>query len=372
MRKIKYRIISVVFVSFVLMTGCEKTPTSVKNNINKYKKNKSLKNITVEYSDVNKLKETDLSKIKVIGNNLVLPKTANTERIKDVYIIKGKKNKGFFQKEEIIRQVFNIDKEKKLSKVKYDNGNTKEYSNKLYIGFKDDGWLSFIKRYDETYEKNVENLNYGEYQSYYLQRGEIDNNRILDYVKKASEEYNRINLNKELEFNPSCVCIFNGSGDIRIEGTYCYDGIDFSNEYIIKNEKGKEKYFRTDYLFIELSMEEDKSLSSSVQTGGFNIIKKERLDKVVSLQTAIDIVSVKLSGFKNVKICEIRPIYLSADSIKESKKSIEAHPYYLFKIDTHKKAIEYNKYAHILVSMENGSYFDDISMNGGKNILEEK
>ncbi len=106
--------------------------------------------------------------------------------------------------------------------------------------------------------------------------------------------------------------------------------------------------------------------------GGIEIIEKEEVDRVVSPVSAARLVEAELSGFRKVKIEEIRPMYDLELEYGINKKEYFAKPgrkmklvpVYCFMIKKRgadEDGIESNCYSYIKVNMINGEIYSNLS-----------
>lgn len=361
----KLRKIVAVLMALICLTSCEKVPQKVLDNQKNYKQNNQVAKSKVEYCTLDELKKTDITRIKY--DNLKLPKEVYFDNIQGVYKIEGRVPEGFLNKKKQILSDFGLSETLELTKeeqLSVDEGLS--YSKDFYIGFNDAGVLSYMKENDEN------NTFYDDCFSYYYltQKKNRENKQFKKLIAQAEKDVKKDLWDSRIDFIPEYVSLSNKDKKATVCGTFGYKGIGLFSLYTYRMIKGKTSPSKWDMVKCLYNMEEGISYEGYYQTAGCVINKTHKINKVVSLKSAIRIVSDKLSGFSEVRIRDIYPSYLCVKKAMSkgwpytSGKEVKFRPVYIFRVKHLEGNRKYDETGDLIffVDMITGEYSDDLFM----------
>ena len=360
---------SLLLLSFfaLSLTSCKKAPMQVLENKNNYNQNKQVSDFEIKYCDLKSLKRTDISRIRY--DNLSLPKEICLDSIKGIYMINGRVPKDCLNNKKKVMDEFSLEESLQMKKEEMAGEKALTHQGESYLCIMDSGLVSYIrnnnKELPEFDESNAD---------FYYMNNKKDRNVsfVKEIIEQAKKDDKKSLRPKNLEYIPKYVAVAKKDNQVLVQGTYGYKGMELLNSYTVRKIKGHISPAKYEYINSIYSTNKEIVLEHYFQTSGCEIRDTKEVRKVVSLDSAIHIVSNKLSGFKKVNIREIVPVYmcLKEDTCKEfvysAGKKLKFRPVYLFKIKSvdDKKSFEESTYVNLVVDMVTGEYFDDLAIRG--------
>lgn len=352
----KKSVLAVLGVVLTLVSGCSKTPAGVLKGMNEYRKNKEI-SADVKFKSIESLKKERIDKCKVNDGNLILPTKVCLDSIQNVYLLEGTYIE-LDDKELVMKRLglSNNDKWQEEEEETY-----KIYINEsipnTYVGFTSRGDLSFAHNTNEDWidDKKKDDVLYG--------KKDISQSNEAMY-QDAEKMFESIKFTDSFTLKPERIRYYKaGKKELK---QYCwlldYKGLPLSN-YFVTDKKGTNFSLVNSYKALYY---QDGSIKLIALVNPFKIEKENQQKKVVSLQSAVNLVSKKLSGFGKVKISEIRPEYAVYKKYGKNTK-VKARPVYTFRVrTTEKNEKEEFAYFSIRVDMITGKITDNLGVNGLK------
>ena len=302
-----------IFLSvFVLcLTSCKKAPEQVLDNKKNYNSNKQVSDFKIKYCTLNELKKTDISKIKY--KNLDLPKEVYLDDIKGIYLFDGRVPKDYLKRKNQILSEFGLNKSVPLKKDIMRAEKALVYDSESYLCFLESGEMSYLR------DGNKELPSFDESNSdyYYLYNKKTrKDKKIIEILKQVEKDDKKGLRDSKLDYIPKYIALEKNGDSVYVHGTFGYKGIGLLDSYtekIIKKRISPAKYEYINHIY---EKKDSFTLNHYYQTPGCEVLKTKKVNRIVSLESAVHIVSNKLSGFHKVGIMEIVPVYMC---LKEDK-----------------------------------------------------
>lgn len=134
----------------MLLCGCKQTPDVVKNRMKDYGDNSQLKSEDISYFTLSDLKKTDINKIKVDLDNMILPDKVNFSEIKSISLLDLSYEDVFAEKNrELLTELFNVDENCRLDDTEYQGAKSINYKNdKQELSILDNGFYTYFSGFD--------------------------------------------------------------------------------------------------------------------------------------------------------------------------------------------------------------------------------
>lgn len=397
--KISSKVMIVCLFVLLIMTGCQSTPEKVKQNMNKYGDNKYENGITLNYCDVDKLKETDMSDCVSRDDNIEYPKSINFSKISTVETGTFRFVSDYVENAEYYNELFkmpDVNGESFSGKLKGDTGVTYEDKvNKKYLYIGNGGTISYVNQgfYDGSYECDMSQ----KIEKIYIDRGEstdrvlnLNGEKVnlddeLNYALKSSKEFI-----PDDSFNSHVRTVFirkdtKGNDLVSMNVVFDYKGVvlDFFGGHISVNEEFDSTVNEMDN-FINVAFAKKNDIGFMNVNGILNVEKSEPVNKVIDFSTVVKIFENKMATFNKLRVLEIEPVYMlkpvynSADGeyYAAGGNEVKFTPVYSFLIqckcqDDNSAAgvLEANDVAYVNVNMITGEVTTDM---GEKNFATKK
>lgn len=371
----KKRFLIVAFLICISVNSCKKAPEAVKNHIKNYGENSQMKKVENKYVEVEELRNIDLDSYKKRYENLQLPNYIDIAEISSICEMKGIYKDDYIKRRKELWNSFGLENIVKVEKWDSLNVKGRNWYGNTYISGTNNGFFSYFNDIEKYSSLNADS------EKYYLMRDENVKNEtvvrdgmeisISDVVSDSKKEYRSDLVSREFEFKPLYIEFKDDNQTLSVEGSFSYKGIPFMSNYISAKMRGRE-LFKTG-MSVDLDYKEGNKLVGYTSESMLTLTNKKHISKVLSLQSALDKVSKKLSGFNMVKIDEIKLVYCIIPERNEEHMEIEKGdkvtiiPAYNMMVRTNDKdADELNGYFNILVDMQTGEEIDDIGRNGLK------
>ena len=312
----------------------------------------------------NQVKKEETAKIKLKDENIVLPPNTNLNLINNVYTLQGKRT--CIKNREKLLEIYNLPKNNKWKEYKESYYSLYEYTGlgrEKYFGYTDIGEISYLEDYGKECKDGYETVS--------IYPNNKDNNlpvgMSVEEIKDLIEsKYEKVRLHDYYDVDLETIAIkkIDNRTVLDVDCLMSYKGVPFSSYTYLYNKKNH--VCAGELSYYTLRIDENKNVLSQVISDKFEITKSEKQKKVVSLESAANIVSNKLSGFKKVRISEIRAEYVISE-IEGLNGVFQARPVYNFRVrSTRKDEKADDAYFNLRVDMVNGKLTDDMGMNGLK------
>ena len=349
--------IFLVCLALVLLSGCAKTPDEVKANMRGYNANTSLPgDSNSEYSDAAGLFDGEEEVLNGTYQNLTMPKRISARPVKSIPVITFRQTDNFeryykeimslfFDKVTLSRQNIIYDKAKHYNDISgyyFDNK-----SERIHAAVDASGSVTVFRKksYDSIYQhKTYErvkiihtDLREDTDVSFKLSGEDYSIKNAIQYVNDWIKR-NWAKYEPKFTFRVKTLIVRKlGGGNyyyqIRVEKLL--DGIPLDESGIMRtarDEKNSMPYFARTFNYIEIEMFEPNTISYfDNDLGNFTVESIDNsIKRYISLQGAARLVEKKLSGFKNIKISDIKLKYILCpkyDHIGKRDKSDSPNAY---------------------------------------------
>ena len=370
----------VVLCSAAFLTACQKMPDSVAEQQKHYGENPIIENVELQYCTLEQLKETKMSDITYVPDNMILPEQVDFSAAEEVDILELAFYKDYMQQRDEIAEEFSIlypvwedfsgalhgytsslfdDAQKSEHLSVSDNGQIILLKKRVYEDLGDSNGISIEKiiRYPKTVstedicclkQEKVAVKDVIEWMERYLKECPVLSHdfayRVQTvYVRELADSTERVSALATLSYKGLVLDYFGG-------------GIQFVDNY--------PKVGQMD-AFVELTMDSMGQIDGFSNNGQFVVTSVEKLEKVVSPETAIRLVEKEISGFQEMEIADIKLLYAlypeydykaGTEYYGAPGNVVRARPVYSFMIaygqdDSEVSIIENNTFCYVNVDM---------------------
>lgn len=342
---VKRKIFVIVMLSTLVLSGCQETPEKVKDNMKEYGENKQLEDSEIIYCDVSELK--DINSYNISGN-ITYEGNIDFSKIKDVSVLNLAIEEDYLndKNKDKYTTLFNVDNSiyEEMDAGNSDLGKSISYeSDNKYLNIMENGGMAHMSRrvYDSADNTVIEKYNIDKDDvtdvTVQIEGGEVNIAEVCNKVENWLDQnmtvegidYKISNVNvRELDDN-------NDVKWLAMCAEYEYEGIRLNNYTGLMVTENDD--YTTDKLatnaatLIEYDGIDDVPCYFS-RNYHFKLESAEKVDKIVSFESAVQILKEKLSGFGVFHISEIMPLYMLklTDKSEGPGKLIEARPAYTF------------------------------------------
>lgn len=388
------RLRALVFLcSVAFLTACQKMPDSVAEQQKHYGENPIIEDVEIHYCTLKQLKETAMSDITYVPDNMILPEQVDFSEIEEIDILELAFYKDYMQQKDEIAEAFGIphpvwedfsgvlhgdtsssfdDAQKSEYLLVGDNGLISLLRNKVYEDLGDSDGISIKKiiRYPKTAsaedicslkQEKVAVKDVIEWMEQYLKECPVLNHdfayRVQTvYIRELTDSTDRVSALATLSYKGLVLDYFGG-------------GIQMVDNY--------PKVAQMD-AFVDLNMDSMGQLDGFSNNGQFIIISVEKLEKVVSPETAIRLVEKKISGFQEMEIADIKLLYAlypeydykaGTEYYGAPGNVVRARPVYSFMIaygqdESAVNILENNTFCYVNVNMVTGEITTNTERKG--------
>lgn len=350
MRKLKQKALFAGLCFGLFLSGCQKTPEQVEENMSWYGDNPQINESEVTYCTVVELREMKMPDCGEAA--LKFPASVDFSRVEEVGVLRLSWVKNFLSEDNVKKyaDLFGVDRDKFQVGGMMREGDTLEYDNgkDKYMNISEDGGMAqgFGVSYDPQKNK-VE-------RKYKLDEEDISGVTVrladgeVNLAKLCQDTENWLETNMPvsgLHYKVSDAWVRKenrraNDDPVRVVSMcaeYDYMGMRLNNHTMSLDEE--DENFHTKTLTASMSVLLDYETQGIPcffsQNGFFAVASSEPVEKVVDLASAVRVVKEKLSGFGAIQITKILPIYALyyEDNAKTSQADIEARPVYAFMIE---------------------------------------
>ncbi len=336
-----------------LLCGCQEVPEGVKENMEEYGENQQKKESEITYCSIEELRNAEIPDIDT--GSIRLPESVDFSDVEGAALLHLSCYKDFTKESNVEKyaELFGVDKDgfvEGITDITY--GKTKKYENKEdqeYVCLLKSGGLVHMGGwaygeglvpgiYEKGYDLRKDDITDVEVE---LRDGAANLSELCGETEAWLEE----NMPMEgLRQQVANVVVRRPEGE---EGTarrvamcveYDYQGIHFNNHTngrMEKEEGGYEEKLVTESAFTMLDFDTRGIPQFYSRNEGFGVDGAEPLEQVVSFESAVRILSEKISGFGVFHITDVLPLYdlyPDFDAGVEGRK-IEARPVYAFLVE---------------------------------------
>lgn len=313
-----------VFLIIVLFAGCQKMPDEVKEQQKEYGDNPIKEEVELQYCNLEQLKQTSLSDIDYVPDNMVLPETVDFSQIEDVALLELAFVDDFTEKKNQIAEQFGIENPEWERNDGQLNGDSWfQYENtgaSQYLALEDNGQISFLQNavYSDLGEENAAKINkilrypniasaddvcslnqekisikdLAAWIEQYLQDSpivsqEFDYRAQTIYIRERASGEERISILAGLLYNGILLDYFGGSIDM----------IDDIPKVVQMDAS------------VELEMDSVGTIDRITNQGQFVLKSRQSGEKFVNLESAIRLAEKEISGFQKLEIADIKLLY---------------------------------------------------------------
>lgn len=394
-KKIVTQKVFIFLIAMVFLAACQKMPDSVAEQQKHYGENPIIDDVELQYCTPEQLRKTQMSDITYVPDNMILPEQVDFSEIEEVSLLELTFYKDYISKRDEIAEFFGVSNpiwedftgvlHGDIASI-YENAQKSEY---LLVG--DNGLLSLLKNrlYDDFSGEDSDTVLPKRVIRYpdtvigedlcNLRQEKVAVKDIVDWMEGyleacpvLSHDFTyRIQTVYIRELSDSADRVF-ALATLAYKGVkldYFGGGIDFIDNY--------PKVGRMD-AYVELEMDSMGQVDEMLNNGQFLITSAESLGELVSLETAIQLVEKKLSGFQEMEIADIKALYAlypeydykaGTEYYAAPGNVVRARPVYSFMIaygqdDSGTGVTEGNTFCYVNVDMVSGEVTTNIEEKG--------
>lgn len=376
--------------------GCQKTPQEVLERMDSYGTNNQMESQEIEFYTLEELKQEKDFQFDFVPDNMKLPEHVDFSEMESIEILHMSDKENYLENQEKILELFGIDKNslnREQSDSVSDISRTVVYdssADRKYSAISDDGFVSFISGLSYEYIKG--NAQYkGILAKYDLDTDDISGKKVefadgeadIALVRDSAERW--LNENMPLDYgeyhiSDAYVRELEFSGKTEQQLSFyvelSHKGIRF-NSYGITWSEEERSQIKTECYGHDLTYDDiGKPTYFSTVYSQLKVDSVESVEKIVSLKSAVRLVNEEMSGFQELKISKVIPLYvLYPVYITDDESSVvpgpkvEVKPVYAFIINKGSVEAEFgitksNAYRVFFVDMVTG----ELTTNIGENI----
>lgn len=391
----KRAFIALSLISF-LFTSCAAVPQGVRDNADRYGSNSSKNKEEIEYCDIDELKKIDMDNIEVPDANIVFPEEVDFSDVESVYDLDLYFRSKSSMDTDSYANCFGMDE--KLScehmegVLKGDSGTVikSQSGESLYIG--DSGTISYIGK---NYSYNDNSLQEVTSRKVYLKQGGSTEEMVTFPSGEVSLEqlimdyetwFKESPMNYELKPEIRSAYIYetpDGMDLVSMYGMLLLDGmpLDYYGGGKLEMVDGMYGKLMSINAYQQVVLSDQDAYDFYYLSEDYEVDNKSPLNQVVDFQSAVNIVCEEMSGFNQLEIVEVEPVYVLSPEYDPTNNEyyatagnrVEATPVYSFMVrigDTNDEVdnlydrLESDEYCYINVSMIDGSLSTNFAERG--------
>lgn len=388
-KKIK---MSILLLSLIcLFCGCQETPQEVRDRMGSYGENRQMASKERQSCTVEELRESKLSEINLELDNINLPEAVDFSDVESVAILNLSFEENYTEQREEALELFGIEESSLVSDTvdtERNMGRTVIYDSPAhakYLAVEDNGFVSFVggltydfindkAKYQDTPEKYDLDIDDISGKMVELKEGETE----IAAVRESAKQWLNDNMPMEgCEYRISDVyvreldCSGGQRKQLSLYAEICCQGLRFNSYTSVERNGTRQVDF---YMHgIQLNYDGMESLSFySNGVGKITIDSMEEVDEVIDLQSAVQRMNEEMSGFRELNISKILPMYVLYPIYKTDEEpyavpgqKLEGRPVYAFIIEEGEDDTEFginkgNAARVIFVDMVTGEVTTDI------------
>lgn len=380
-------------------SGCKSVPEDVSNRMVEYGDNKQMPADDITYCTVEELRKSGVDDVNVKLDNMILPDSVDFSAVDDISTLELAFEEHALEKEDYFLEKFGIERDALSSEDVLSDGKKvvpcRVYDmvdTRKYFAMDDRGWLVYSS--DEAYDilnGELEKITEEHYDMYFddisgrkvtIGGEEVSLENIYKDAEKKLEEYR---LTEEYDYHITDMYISKLKGTennkdgcmVSLVAEAYYKGIAF-NDYGNDSEFDGEKVNMSLFTYNIKMDYAGEQLLESYNNGWGNLVlnNSNKVDKVIDFNSAVRIVNSEISGFNQLEIYKIIPLYAlypeviqdpDIDEFPWTGQKVSARPVYAFIMKADKKGAnkssddKSNDYKYIFVDMIDGTISTDIS-----------
>ncbi|WP_455719535.1 hypothetical protein [Agathobacter sp.] len=386
-------IMFIILTCMFIMSACQKVPDEVKKNMEQYGKNGYQNDRDNTYCSVDELKNISMADMEVHDKNIIFPSKVDFSNLEEVGEMTFKFQQNYTEYMSYYCEQFGIDSSLKTiseGALEGDSGEVVDDNKvKKYLYISESGVISYMASnfYDE---ENISN-SMVDTEKIYLSRGdgtdkkikfrsgeadiseevefaETMSKKIIKGVDGFSTEVRTIHLLENNENEQYAI--------MNLQLKYKGMILDFFGGGIESTEDGLGKVSNMDN-YINIGLSDKNEISRLSANGILRVEKYNRKDKVIDLQTAINIFENEMASFNKVDVCEIEPVYMlvpiydvaGGEYYAKGGNEVKAIPVYSFLIkygndDSEIGIQEGNELVYFNVNMLTGEVYTNFESKG--------
>lgn len=312
-----------------LFCGCQETPQEVRDRMEHYGENGQMVSKEQKRCTIDELKEAKLSEVDVELDNINLPEDVDFSDIESIALLELSFEENYTEQRDEALELFGIEETSLVSDTldtERNMGRTVTYDSSAhdkYLAVEDNGFVSFVggltydyindkAKYQDTPEKYDLDVDDISGKMVELKEGETE----IAAVRESAEQWLNDNMPMEgCEYRISDVYVreLDCSGEQRKQLSlyaeiWC-QGLRFNSYASRMSGIGSQMDFFTQG--IQLNYDGMDALSFfSNGVGKIRIDSREEVDEVINLQSAIRRMNEEMSGFSELNISKILPMYV--------------------------------------------------------------
>lgn len=390
----KAKKITISFLAFCLASlccGCQETPQEVRERMNSYGENKQMASQERTYCTVAELKEAKLPDADMGLDNIILPQGVDFSEIENIAILSLSFEENYTENKDEAIDLFEID-EHSLTSDTFDEernmGRTVIYdspAHEKYLAVEDNGFVSFISGL--TYDYINGKAHYGStLEKYDLQAEDISGRKVeladgeadIAKVRESAEKWlNEKMPMKGCEYHISDAYVreLDSTGEKKKQLSFYAEVICGGMRFNSYASKEPADNAQVDFYMYGIQLNYDGSGQMSFFSNGvgkINVDSRQEIKEVIDLRSAIQLMNEEMSGFSELKITKILPMYVLYPQYKTDEElysvpgqKMEGRPVYAFLIaegtdDTEFGINKSNAYKVIFVDMVTGEVTTNI------------
>lgn len=385
----KTKMLILLFSLICLFCGCQETPQEVRDRMEHYGENGQMASKEQKRCTIDELKEAKLSEVDVELDNINLPEDVDFSDIESIALLELSFEENYMGQKGEALELFGIEEESLVDTFDAKNmGRTVIYdslTHAKYLAVGENGFVSFVggltydyindkAKYQDTPEKYDLDIDDISGKMVELKEGKTE----IAAVRETAEQWLDDNMPMEgcgYRISDVYVRELDCSGEQRKQLSFYAEiwcqGLRFNSCASKMSDSGSQMDFFIQG--IQLNYDGMDALSFfSNSVGKIHIDSREEVDEVIDLQSAIQRMNEEMSGFRELNISKILPMYVLYPIYETDEElygapgqKLEGRPVYAFIIkegvdDTEFGINKGNTTRTIFVDMVTGEVTTDI------------
>lgn len=326
-KKIKMPILLLSLICF--FCGCQETPQEVRDRMEHYGENGQMASKERKYCTIEELKEAKLSEVDVELDNINLPEDIDFSDVEGIALLELSFEENYTEQREEALELFGIEETSLVSDTldtERNMGRTVIYDSSAhakYLAVEDNGFVSFVggltydyindkAKYQDTPEKYDLDTDDISGKMVELKEGKTE----IAAVRESAKQWLNDNVPMEgCEYRISDVYVreLDCSGEQRKQLSFyaeiCCQGLRFNSYASEMSGVGSQVDFFTQGINLNYDGMDALSFFSN-KVGQIHIDSMEEIDEVINLQSAVQRMNEEMSGFRELNISKILPMYV--------------------------------------------------------------
>lgn len=329
MKRDKIKIPILLLSLICLFCGCQETPQEVRDRMEHYGENGQMAPKEQKYCTIDELKKAKLSEVDVELDNINLPIDVDFSDVESIALLKLSFEENYTKQREEALELFGVEETFLVSDTldtERNMGRTVIYDSPAhakYLAVEDNGFVSFVggltydyindkAKYQDTPEKYDLDIDDISGKMVELKEGDTE----IAAVRESAEQWLNDNMPMEgCEYRISDVYVreLDCSGEQRKQLSFYAEiwcqGLRFNSYASKMSGVGSQVDFFTQGINLNYDGMDALSFFSN-KVGQIHIDSMEEVDEVIDLQSAIRRMNEEMSGFRELNISKILPMYV--------------------------------------------------------------